>query len=472
MEKLIVAKFGGSAIGPFGEFIPTIIERINELKKDAKVLAVFSAPLTIINDKKRSLTDVILELGNNAESNQPFSLEPIQQTYEKILDLVTPELKQDCKKVIESFLTLTSDALIQAKNTGQFVDEIRSKALGFSGELLMSHVMNYILKSNGITSAVVDFENWPIITDNNIESTNFLVSKSQQRLEHTEKLVMANQVVCIGGFIGLTSDGIVTTYERGGTDRTAADMGILFHKKYQCSIDFEKDSSVVSADPKIVTQNLTNVNKLSYNEARLAGMFGMKILDPIAIKEILENGVDMPITITNMKNPQKITTIERNPKEDNNQHPLKIITGKKNCAIIRMERDCAQKLLLSLEHDKRYSEYVILSPFTKDGIEFTRILFLDGDYVKRNDKYLLGFDSLASITYHRGVITLIGDQMWRVQQIASKASSKIGDAGINILNMDAQEETSRIIIVVEDSQENIAKAIQSIHSEKSKIKFI
>ena len=46
---------------------------------------------------------------------------------------------------------------------------------------------------------------------------------------------------------------------------------------------------------------------------------------------------------------------------------------------------------------------------------------------------------------NRGVITLIGDEMWRVQQIASKASSRIGDAGLNILNMDAQEETSRII---------------------------
>ena len=36
------------------------------------------------------------------------------------------------------------------------------------------------------------------------------------------------------------------------------------------------------------------------NEARLAGMFGMKIVDPIAIKEILENGVEIPLTITNM----------------------------------------------------------------------------------------------------------------------------------------------------------------------------
>ena len=137
----------------------------------------------------------------------------------------------------------------------------------------------------------------------------------------------------------------------------------------------------------------------------LAGMFGMKILDPIAIKEIVENGVDMPIIVTNMKDPLKTTTIKRNP--DNKQgHPIKIVTGKENCAIFRIETTNVQKLLTSLEKDKRYGEFIILSPFTKDGIEFSRILFLDGDYVKRNEKYFLGFDSLAKITYNRGVITL------------------------------------------------------------------
>jgi len=125
-----------------------------------------------------------------------------------------------------------------------------------------------------------------------------------------------------------------------------------------------------------------------------------------------------------------------------------------------------------LEKDEHYSEFVILSPFTKDGIGFSRILFLDGEYVKRNEKYLLGFDALATITYNRGVITLIGDEMWRVQQVASRTSAKIGESGLNILNMDAQEETSRIIIVVEDTQNNIRKAIRAIHQEISEINFI
>ena len=85
---------------------------------------------------------------------------------------------------------------------------------------------------------------------------------------------------------------------------------------------------------------------------------------------------------------------------------------------------------------------------------------------------MLGFDSLATITYNRGVITLIGDEMWRVQQVVSRTSTKIGESGLNILNMDAQEETSRIIIVIEDAEDNINKAINAIHEEISKINFV
>ena len=471
MDKLIVAKFGGSAIGVDGYSIPTIIKRIDKLKENAKVIAVFSAPLTMLNDKKTSITDVILGLGKKFAAGQDAELGKIQDCYSRILELVSSEHKDESKKNIESMLSKMKDALDDAKSNHEFVDENRAKSLAYGGEILMGNIMSLILKSHKIKSESIGLENWPIITDNNIESTNFLFSKSNEKLAYLENSVNQNDVITIGGFIGKTSDGIVTTFERGGSDRTAADLGILFNKKFDTTIDLEKDNSVVSADPKIVNEGLEDVQQLSYNEARLAGMFGMKILDPIAIKEILENGVDISISITDMYHPEKVTKIQRKTDETNG-HPLKIVTGKNNCAIIRMENSMAQNLLRSLETDKRYSEFIILSPFTKDGIEFSRILFLDGDYVKRNEKFLLSFDSLATIAYNRGVITLIGDEMWRVQQIASKASSKIGEAGLNILNMDAQEETSRIIIVVEDSDDNVAKAISAIHSERAKIKFV
>jgi len=471
MEKLIVAKFGGSAIGVDGEGLPVILDRIRSLKSDSKVMAVCSAPLTMVEGEKISLTDVMLNLGNNAANGNEVNMEIIEQSYSKILEMVSEKYKLECKKIIDEMLGLAAKSLTCAHIEGKFEDELRAKTLAYSGEVLMSHVLNYILRSNDIMSDSVTLDDWPIITDNNIESTNFLFEQSNQHIEKLNELIKQNDVISMGGFIGRTEDGVITTYERGGSDRTAADIGILFHKRYETVIDLEKDSSVVSADPKIVQSELEDVMQLSYNEARLAGMFGMKIIDPIAIKEILENGVDMPVIITNMRSPEKVTTVQRKP-DDQNGHPLKIVTGKKNCAILRIESTAVANLLESLENEKRYSEFIILSPFTKDGLEFSRILFLDGDYVKRNEKYVLSFDSLATIAYQRGVITLIGDEMWRVQQIASKASSKIGDAGLNILNMDAQEETSRIIIVIEDSGNNVAKAIQAIHSERSKIKFV
>ena len=471
MNSVVIAKFGGSVLGVDGVDIPEIIQRIKSLSKDAKVIAVFSAPSTTVEGKNRSLTDVALELGSKAEEGNMSDLIILRKTYEKILELVNSEFQDKCSAIIDDCLGKVKLELETVIKKKEFADEVRSKTLAFSGEILMSYVMEYVLLSHGVKSKAVGLENWPIITDNNIESTNFLVSESNKKVEHLERLLDENNVITIGGFIGRTTDGAITTFERGGSDRTAADLGILLDKKFDVKIDLEKDSSVVSADPRIVKEGLTPVDNLSYNEARLAGMFGMNILDPIAIKEILENGVSLQIIITDMKNPERITKIERKV-DSRNGHPIKIITGKKNCAILRIEDESGDRLLKSLESDKRYSEFVILSPFAKDGIKFSRILFLDGDYVQRNEKYVLGFDALATITYNRGVITLIGDEMWRVQQIVSKTSAKIGESGLNILNIDAQEETSRIIVVVEDSGNNIERAINAIHQERSNIKFV
>ena len=89
MDKLIVAKFGGSAIGVDGEGLPVILDRIRSLKSDSKVITVCSAPLTIVEGEKRSLTDVMLNLGYNAaNSNEDVTMQIIEQSYSKILQMV------------------------------------------------------------------------------------------------------------------------------------------------------------------------------------------------------------------------------------------------------------------------------------------------------------------------------------------------------------------------------------------------
>src|SRR5688572_3704711 len=140
-----------------------------------------------------------------------------------------------------------------------------------------------------------------------------MVQESKHHADHLIDLVDHSDVVSMGGFIGKTVDGLETTYERGGSDRTAVDIAILLHDHYDVKIDFEKDSAVLSADPRIVKEELEYIQHLSYNEAKLARMFGMKILATIAIKEV-DNNLDIPIAITEMIKPNgNVTMIKKKP---------------------------------------------------------------------------------------------------------------------------------------------------------------
>ena len=111
LTRLVVAKFGGSAIGADGLSIPIIIQRINSLKNDAKVISVFSAPLTIQNGKTRSLTDIVLELGTNAEKGNELKLDEIRNAYEKILELVSSDYREECQKIIDVFFRKIKNCL-------------------------------------------------------------------------------------------------------------------------------------------------------------------------------------------------------------------------------------------------------------------------------------------------------------------------------------------------------------------------
>jgi aspartate kinase len=471
MTSITVAKFGGSALGVEGSMIHQIIDRIRQLQEESKVVTVFSAPLIEYNGKLSSMTDVALHVGRNYAASTPVDIEVLREVYERIAAKYVKDSRsrQEFLDSLDRFYRQVIISLKQAAENRRFVDVIRSRTLAYSGEVTMSYLMDYVMQSSGIRSSHVSIERWPIITDDNFEAANFMKQESKQHSDHLIGLVEHSNVVSIGGFIGRTVDGLETTYERGGSDRTAADIAILLSDNYDVKIDFEKDSAVLSADPRIVKDDLEFIQYLSYNEAKLAGMFGMKILDPIAIKEIDDNNLDIPIVITDMAKPGGVTMIQRELPADSG-NPIKIVTGKKNCAMVRMESAAASHLIASLQLDRQYHDFVKLSPYMVDDTEMTRLLFLDADYVKRHERHFRAYYPKANIVYGRGVVTLIGDEMWKVPKIASTASSTVSEHDINILNLDAQEETSRILIVVEDKGASVADAVKAIHSTRTKIR--
>jgi aspartate kinase len=468
LEPLVIAKFGGSALGIDGAKIPIIIDRIRELRKKSKVICVFSAPLTNYEGKNMSMTDVAIRISKNYASSNPVDIDILKTVYLEISNrYLSNAARVDFESELERFNKIVLISLKQVAENRRFVDVSRSRILAYSGEMVISSLMGYILRSNGIKSSSVNVNEWPIVTDDNFEAASFLLDESKNQMNSLIKLVKENDVVFIGGFIGKTVDGLETTYERGGSDRSAADLGILLSSQFNVILDFEKDNSVLSADPKIVSKNLHNVKTLSYNEAKLAGMFGMKILDPIAIKDIDDHDLNLIILVTNISNPSNCTQILKHlsDEKDEAEPKIKIVTGKKNCAIVRMESIAASHIAALFEKQRQYHDFIKLSPYKKDNLEITRFLFLDGDYVKRHEKVFRSFYSKVEMVYGRGVVTLIGDSMWKIPKIVSNTSSIVSQQDINILNIDAQEETSRILILVKD--QNVEEVIRSIHSKGS-----
>src|SRR5918995_1141221 len=429
LTHVSIAKFGGSALGVDGILIPKVIDRIKQIiEQDTKVVAVFSAPITDYEKKVSSMTDVAIRIGKNYASSNPVEIEVFRQVYEQIAAKYISNIKYHNEFIqnLEKFNRQVIISLKQAAENRRFVDVVRSRTLAYSGEITMSYLMNYIMRSYDIRSDHVDIDRWPIITDDNFEAANFILGESRRNSSHLIDLVGHNDVVCIGGFIGKTVDGLETTYERGGSDRSAADLGILLSSQFNVILDFEKDNSVLSADPKIVSKNLHNVKTLSYNEAKLAGMFGMKILDPIAIKDIDDHDLNLIILVTNISNPSNYTQILKHLSDEKleTEAKIKIVTGKKNCAIVRMESIAASHIAALFEKQRQYHDFIKLSPYKKDNLEMTRFLFLDGDYVKRHEKVFRSFYSKVEMVYGRGVVTLIGDSMWKIPKIVSDTSRR------------------------------------------------
>ena len=197
------------------------------------------------------MTDVAIKVGRSYASSNPIEIEVLREVYERIAtDYVSEKFRDDFLKNLDKFYRQVIISLKQATENKRFVDVTRSRTLAYSGEITMSYLMDYVMRSYGIKSDHVDIEKWPIITDDNFEAANFMIEESKQNNRHLIDLSKHNEVVSIGGFIGKTIDGLETTYERGGSDRTATDIAILLQGHYDTKVDFEKDNACIKCRSK------------------------------------------------------------------------------------------------------------------------------------------------------------------------------------------------------------------------------
>jgi aspartokinase len=190
-------------------------------------------------------------------------------------------------------------------------------------------------------------------------------------------------------------------------------------------------------------------------------MMGMKIVQSPAIA--MARCFGQPLMVVPIDEPKMYSVIEA---QSSGGEVVKCLTGKSGCAILSMNDEKSRSLEDSLRIWERRNDFMDLGAETMETGERIRdFLFLDSDFLKKNEEKLKGFDEKMKIDYGLGVVTLIGDRMKDSPGVASLAISAI--SGINIKRGIFAPHTSQIILVVEEK--NINATVAAIHLKKQEL---
>jgi len=450
-----VAKFGGSLLDAEGKGLPKILNRIKELKTKDSLgpIAVFSAPM--------GCTDALIGIGESYARSAQVPIDSVFKVYDRIAKLhVRGKCLEQALAELASYKMQTQEALASVNK--RFSGNVKAKILTLGGELAMSAIAEFILKSNGVDSCRVPVQNWPIVTDDDFDDASPNYDLSKKRANALIEPLEEGKVVSLAGFLGVTADGLETVLGRGGSDLTAVFTSCLLKGRYQTEALLFKDVPVQSADPKVVKgQKTEHVAALTYNEAHKASLMGMKILQSPAIA--MARRFLQPLRVVPIDQPEKYSVIQ---SETKGGEVVKCLTGKAGCAILSMNDEKSRSLEDSLRIWEKRNDFMDLGAETLETGERIRdFLFLDSDFLRKNEEKLKGFDENLKIEYGLGVVTLIGDRMKDSAGVASTAIGAI--SGINIKRGIFAPHTSQIIIVVEEK--NVNATVAAIHLKKTEM---
>jgi aspartate kinase len=163
--------------------------------------------------------------------------------------------------------------------TPRMRDVISSFGERFTVELLVS-----ALRCRGVKATYRMPHKIGLLTDGKFGDATVNLRKTRRNLQmHLGPLLKEKMILFIPGFFGVSEEGDITTFGRGGSDYSAA---VLAGAMQADILEIWKDvAGYLSADPKLVPEAQL-IPILSYDEAAELSYFGAKILHPRTVEPL------------------------------------------------------------------------------------------------------------------------------------------------------------------------------------------
>ena len=443
----IVMKFGGTSVA--GAAALENVARIVATQRERRPVVVVSA--------MSGVTDALLKsVAMASEGKVQEAIASLQETFERheeaARQLLPVERLEWFLAYLRGPMTYIPQQLARLPNELASRPAIQDIVVA-TGEFMSSTLLAEVIKQRDVKARMV-LPQRCIVTDDEFTCAAPLMDETFTRTrESLLPLIKEGVIPVIGGFIGETTRGDVTTLGRGGSDYTAAILGAALRaEEIQIWTDV---TGVLTADPRVVPDAQT-VERLSYSEAAELAYFGAKVLHPKTIQPAIEDRI--PVRICNSRAPEEPGTLV-GPETETSPRTIKAIAHKNGVTTVQITSarmlgayGFLRALFEVFERHRTVVDVVTTS-------EVSVSLSLDDDSTLPSIVEELEQLGTVRIEKGRAIICVVGEGLRGTPGIAARVFSTISDINVTLISQGAS--SINFTFAIEETR--VEEAVRRLH---------
>lgn len=445
---MIICKFGGTSIGD-AEAIRRAADIITS-RRDREPIAVVSA--------LGGTTNVLIELAEQAVRGQLIAaLRGVESVRDHHLEVASALLREpDAEEVVLELSAMCDElaSLAEALSVLGHLTPRSLDAVASFGERMSSIMIAAAFRAAGIPAQHVDARRVMVTDDHYTHAEPQPDAIAEAARLYLAPLVREGRVPVLGGYIGSTQEGgVTTTLGRGGSDYSASLLGAALHVE---GIEIWTDvDGMLTADPRVVPAART-IEQVGFEEASELASFGAKVLHPYTIAPAVRIGI--PVRVLNSRKPRGLGTLIT---FDAPRRPVTAIAGKSAVTLVKVRsprmlltEGFLRELFAIFERHKTSVDVVATSEVS------VSVTVDDASRLEESIGELRALGDVA-IERHRGIVALVGAALSENSDAMSRALRAIGDARLHMLSLSA---TGINLTMVVDGDE-VNGLMQRLHGE-------
>jgi aspartate kinase len=413
-----VVKFGGSSLATADQIKKVCNIVISD--PDRRLMVVSAPGKRLKEDVK--VTDLLIKCAKShlaGESSEKY-LEAIVSRYREISQQLN--MSDEIIEQIEADLRFRLS--LDKKNSGRFIDSLKAAGEDNCAKLVASY-----LQCLGIEAQYVNPKSAGLLLSNEYGNAHVL----PESYENLKKLANIQGIVVFPGFFGYSKSGDIVTFSRGGSDITGSILAAAVNADlYE---NFTDVDCVYSANPNIIS-NPQPIVEITYKEMRELSYAGFSVFHEEALVPVYNKGI--PVRIKNTNNPNAVgTTII--PFRNDIKNPVVGVSGDTGFCCVSMSKylmnrevGFGRKVLNILEDENLSFEHM------PSGIDNMSVILKEKQLRREAEERIvqrikteLHVDDVF-VQRNLALIMIVGEGMQSTVGIASRATTSLANAGINI----------------------------------------